>query len=90
MDPTVTFCINTWAALRRLQPAQDPFSLPFISIMEGNCALTANGDLKEASEIEFYNSETDTRPITAPPVHADGAKRTKRGMYSCIVCERLH
>ena len=48
--------------------------------MEENCALTANGDLKDASEITFYYSETDTRPIAPLPPHANGTNPNKRGM----------
>ena len=48
--------------------------------MEENCALTANGDLKDASEITFYYSETDTQPIAPLPPHANGTNPNKRGM----------
>jgi len=36
------------------------------------CAVDSTGNLKDASEIEFYNSETDVQPIGSEPVISRG------------------
>ena len=35
------------------------------SVDPNNCALDAQGNLKDASEIQFYNSERDDTPISS-------------------------
>ncbi|KAK7001098.1 hypothetical protein R3P38DRAFT_2796132 [Favolaschia claudopus] len=44
--------------------------------MSVQCALDKDGNLKDASEIEFYNSESDEKP-TAPPA---GTAAPRRGL----------
>ena len=56
--------------------------------MEENCALTTDGGLKDASEIAFYHSETDTRPIAPLPPQGNGVNRNKRGM-SCFWSSKI-
>ncbi len=57
--------------------------------MEENCALAADGGLKDASEINFYHSETDTRPIMPLPPPTNGVNRNKRGKC-CFGRQRTH
>ena len=40
--------------------------------LQDQCALDANGKLRDASEITFYNSETDETPIAAPTAIVEG------------------
>lgn len=40
--------------------------------LQDQCALDANGKLQDASEIVFYQSETDETPIAAPAAVVEG------------------
>ncbi len=41
--------------------------------MATGCALDELGTLKNASDIEFFESETDTRPISGPPARVSSS-----------------
>jgi hypothetical protein len=45
--------------------------------MATGCAVDESGNLKDAADIVFYGSETDTRPISNPaaaPIPSTGAR----------------
>jgi hypothetical protein len=47
-----------------------------------NCALDAQGNLMDASEIQFYDSEGDTTPISSTTGNAAGGPSSK----SALLC----
>ena len=51
--------------------------------MATTCALNADGNLKNASDIEFYESESDERPIRDGEHTADGESENKGKTSPC-------
>ena len=47
--------------------------------MAAPCALDADGNLKNASDIEFFESKTDSRPIGGPAIRENA--ETRHGFY---------
>ena len=45
-----------------------------------NPTLDADGNLKNASDIEFFNSETDSHPIRRHGTNVEPEKRDKTGV----------
>ena len=45
--------------------------------MATGCALDADGNLKNTSDIEFFNSETDARPIRDRMTHVEPEKKSR-------------
>lgn len=41
-------------------------SFPSVTMMATGCAVDVSGNLKDASEIAFYESKTDTDAISGP------------------------
>ena len=50
--------------------------------MVTGCALDADGNLKNASDIEFFESETDTHPIGSRATHGELEKINQTGLCS--------
>ena len=53
--------MNYWCVL--ISCALSSFQVPSLFLMVTGCALDTDGNLKSASDIEFFNSETETHPI---------------------------
>ena len=50
--------------------------------MATGCALDADGNLKNTSYIEFFDSETDSHPIGACTTDGEPEKKSKAGLCS--------
>jgi len=57
--------------------------------MMNGCALNAHGSLKNASDIEFFESETDTHPISGPG-HANVGNKDELGQVLCFFLFNSH
>ena len=49
-----------------------------------NCALDAHGNLKDASDIQFYDSEGDANPISSVKGNMEAGPSSKSALSSCI------
>ena len=58
--------------------------------MATDCALDADGNLKNASDIEFFNSETDSHLIRRHGTNVEPEKRDKTGMCSFFRSNSIH
>ena len=50
-----------------------------------NCALDAHGNLKDACDIQFYDSEGDVNPISSTKGNAEAGPSSKSALSSCIL-----
>jgi hypothetical protein len=53
--------------------------------MTDGCALDADKNLKNASDIEFFESETDLHPIGGHAKHTELAKGSKTGSWNHVL-----
>jgi len=51
-----------------------------------NCALDARGNLKDASDIQFYDSEGDETPISSMKGNANDAGSSSKGVLLSRIC----
>ena len=51
-----------------------------------NCALDAHGNLKDASDIQFYDSEGDETPISSMKGNANDAGSSSKGVLLSRIC----
>jgi len=51
-----------------------------------NCALDARGNLKDASDIQFYDSEGDETPISSVKGNANDAGSSSKGVLLSRIC----
>jgi hypothetical protein len=51
-----------------------------------NCALDARGNLKDASDIQFYDSEGDETPILSMKGNANDAGSSSKGVLLSRIC----
>ena len=58
--------------------------------MATDCTLDADGNLKNASDIEFFNSETDSHPIRRHRTNVEPEKRDKTGTCSFFRSNSIH
>ena len=65
-------------------------SVLFPFSMATDCALDADGNLENASDIEFFNSETDSHPIRRHRTNVEPEKRDKLGMCSFFRSNSIH
>jgi hypothetical protein len=49
-----------------------------------NCALNAHGNLKDASDIQFYDSKGDETPVSSGKGNANTGSSLKGVLLSCI------
>lgn len=57
--------------------------------MATGCALGAGGILKNASDIEFFESETDSHPIRSVAAHEEPGERRKAGLFTFFFHSKL-
>ena len=58
--------------------------------MATDCTLDADGNLKNASDIEFFNSETDSHPVRHHRTNVEPEKRNKTGTCSFFRSNSIH
>ena len=82
--------LSAWTAiLNKLEIFRStlPHTMSTTSFVDpDNCALDAHGNLKDASDIQFYDSEGDETPISSMKGNANDAGSSLKGVLLSHIC----